>query len=100
MAILPNPEDRLTREAAARALTEAGYPTRGSTLATKVSRGGGPLYQLYSGRAIYRWSDLLAWAESRVTEPQCNSSEGDARRVHLARDTGAGLDAQIGQRVV
>jgi hypothetical protein len=70
-----NPDNRLTRDAAAKALTEAGYPTSATTLATKVSRGGGPTYRLYSGRAIYLWSDLLAWAESRVTEPRCNSSE-------------------------
>ncbi len=72
-----NPDDRLTRDAAAKALTEAGYPTRTTTLATKVSRGGGPTYRLYAGRAIYLWADLLAWAESRVTEPRCNSSEVD-----------------------
>jgi hypothetical protein len=80
MAALPDPDGRLTRNAGARALTEAGYPTSPATLATKVSRGGGPKYQLYSGRALYRWSDLLAWAESRVTEPRSNSSEGDVRK--------------------
>ena len=64
LTILPNPDDRVTREAGAKALTDAGYPTSPSTLATKVSRGRGPRYRLYSGRAIYVWSDLLAWAES------------------------------------
>jgi hypothetical protein len=100
MAILRNPEDRLTREAAAKALTEAGYPTSPSTLATKVSRGGGPEYRLYSGRAIYRWSNLLSWAESRVTEPRCNSSEADARRVEQATITMGGLDARTQQHAV
>jgi hypothetical protein len=93
MAILPNPDDRVTREAGAKALTDAGYPTSPSTLATKVSRGRGPRYRLYSGRAIYVWSDLLAWAESCVTEPRRSSSEADARRVAPADSIGTVLDA-------
>jgi hypothetical protein len=52
MATLPDPDDRLTRERAAEALTLAGYRTSPSTLATMVSRGGGPRYQLYATRAV------------------------------------------------
>jgi hypothetical protein len=37
-------EDRLlTREAAAAFLTECGFPISAATLATMISRGGGPL---------------------------------------------------------
>ena len=74
----PNPDDLLTRTQAAAALTAAGYPTATATLATKACRGGGPLYRTYSGRALYRWADALAWAESRTSPPRCSTSERDA----------------------
>lgn len=73
-------DDLLTRTQAAAALTAAGYPTATATLATKASRGGGPLYRTYSGRALYRWADLLAWAESRTSPPRSSTSEADAKQ--------------------
>ncbi len=75
----PNPDDLLTRIQAAAALTAAGYPTATATLATKACRGGGPLYRTYSGRALYRWADLLDWAESRTSAPRRSTSETDAQ---------------------
>jgi hypothetical protein len=77
MAVPSTEDPLLTRQEGAKALTEAGYPTSPATLATKVSRGGGPRYHLYSGRAIYRWSDLLAWAQARISDSRCSSSEID-----------------------
>jgi hypothetical protein len=65
----------LSREAAARALTAAGYVTSPSTLATKATRGNGPGYRIFGKRAIYRWGDLLAWAESRATPVRRSTSE-------------------------
>ena len=78
---MPQPDDLLTRTLTAAALTVAGYPTATATLATKACRGGGPLYRTYSGRALYRWEDALAWAESRTSAPRCNTSEADAKKV-------------------
>ncbi len=75
-----NPDDQLTRDRAATALTAAGYPTATATLATKACRGGGPLYRTYNGRALYRWADLLAWAESRTSAPRRNTSEADPKQ--------------------
>jgi hypothetical protein len=75
----PNPDSLLTRTQAAAALTAAGYPTAPATLATKACRGGGPLYRTYSGRALYRWADLLDWAESRTSAPRRSTSEPDAQ---------------------
>lgn len=68
----------LTRRATAEALTEAGYPTAESTLATKATRGGGPLYQLYGRKPIYRWGDALNWAQSRLSKPIQSTSEMEA----------------------
>ncbi len=76
----PNPDDLLTRDRAAAALTMAGYPTATATLATKACRGGGPPYRTYSGRALYRWADLIAWAEARTSPPRRSTSEADAQR--------------------
>ena len=76
---MPQPDDLLTRTQTAAALTAAGFPTAPATLATKACRGGGPLYRTYSGRALYRWADALAWAESRTSAPRHSTSELDAR---------------------
>ena len=70
----------LTRDAVANALTAAGYRISSATLATRASRGGGPVYRTFSGRALYLWSDLLSWAESRTSTPKSSTSEGDAQR--------------------
>jgi hypothetical protein len=75
-----DPETLLTRSDAAAALTAAGFPTATSTLATKACRGGGPIYRTYSGRALYRWRDLLTWAQSRTSAPRRSTSEADANQ--------------------
>lgn len=82
MATSPDNLDALlTRERTAEALTGAGYPVAPKTLATKATRGGGPPYSLFSGRALYRWGDALEWARSLTTPPRRSTSEADAQRV-------------------
>jgi hypothetical protein len=66
----PDPEDLLTREQTAAALTAAGYRVKEKTLSTKASRGGGPPYQLFNRRAVYRWADALAWAKGSLIKPK------------------------------
>jgi hypothetical protein len=73
-----NSDALLTRRRTAEALTEAGLPTPAATLATMATRGGGPPYQLYGRRALYRWGDALAWAQARLTTPRRTTSEVDA----------------------
>jgi hypothetical protein len=68
----------LTRDQTAAALAAAGFPVKSKTLATKASRGGGPPYQLFGPRVLYRWSDALKWAEARLTAPRRSTSESDA----------------------
>jgi hypothetical protein len=77
------PESRdalLTREATSVALTSLGFRVATKTLATKATRGGGPPYSLFSGRALYRWGDALDWARSLLTPPRRSTSEADADR--------------------
>jgi hypothetical protein len=81
MVDIPNhPDARLTRERTAEALTAAGFRISARTLATKASRGGGPPYALFCGRAVYKWADVLAWAESLTTAPRRSTAEADANR--------------------
>jgi hypothetical protein len=68
-------ETLLSREAAAQALTDAGYITSPSTLATKATRGNGPGYRIFGKRAIYRWGDLISWAEDQTAPLRHNTSE-------------------------
>jgi hypothetical protein len=79
MAIPNDPDTLMRRKMVAAALSEAGYPTAESTLATKGSRGGGPPYRLFGRIPLYRWADSLAWAEGRLTPPRRSTSEADAK---------------------
>jgi len=74
---LYNDDTLLTRDMAAAALTEAGYPVKAKTLATKATRGGGPPYRLFGVRPLYRWADALAWAEQRLSRPLHNTSDAN-----------------------
>jgi hypothetical protein len=81
MVDIPNhPDARLTRERTAEALTALGFPISARTLATKATRGGGPPYALFCGRALYRWGDALDWAQSLTTPPRRSTAEADATR--------------------
>ena len=73
-----DPETRLTRIATAAALSEAGFPVKPATLATKATRGGGPPFQRFGSRPLYKWSDALRWAQSRLSPPISSTSELDA----------------------
>ena len=79
--MLPSADAKLRRRAAADALTEAGFPVTASTLATKATRGGGPPYELFGRIPLYTWGPTLAWARSRLREPQRSTAESDARSV-------------------
>jgi hypothetical protein len=74
-SIPENVDALLSREAAARALTAAGYVTSPSTLATKATRGNGPAYRIFGKRAIYRWGDLIGWAEAHTAPLRHSTSE-------------------------
>jgi hypothetical protein len=79
MSLIPDdPNALLSRDQTAKALTAVGFQTKPKTLATKASRGGGPPYRLFGARALYRWGEALAWAESRLSAPRGSTSEADA----------------------
>jgi hypothetical protein len=101
-----DPKARLTRPQTAAALTEAGFPTAAKTLSTKASRGGGPPYELWCGRATYRWGKSLSWAQNRLSAPRRSTSEADVisartaqrqprERRHFDMDKSANGDASL-----
>ena len=69
------PSTLLRRRQCAAKLTAHGFPVAEKTLATKASRGGGPLYQKFGRVVLYRWGDALAWAEAQLSDPVRSSSE-------------------------
>lgn len=80
MTFIPaDPDALLTRDDTAAALTEAGFPVKPRTLATKASRGSGPIYKLFGNRPLYRWGDALRWAEQRLTSPSRPHIRGGRR---------------------
>ena len=78
MQITRSPDELLRRRETAKALTEAGFPTAKSTLATLATKGGGPPYQLFGRRPLYRWGNALEWAAKKLSKPVKNSSEARA----------------------
>jgi hypothetical protein len=78
MSLSIHPDALLTRRAAAQALTEAGFKTAPSSLATLAVRGGGPQFRRFGRIPLYRWGDLLDWAQSRLSTPMRSTSEADA----------------------
>ncbi len=87
MSLIPdNPNALLSRAQTAAALTEAGFRISPATLATKATRGGGPPFQKFSSRPLYRWGDCLDWAHSRLSSPCMSTSEhslqSHKRRLH------------------
>jgi hypothetical protein len=73
-----SPDTWLTRPDAARFLSEHGFQIASATLATMATRGGGPEYEYFGRRPIYRPAKLLEWAHSRLSRPVRNTSEAAA----------------------
>jgi hypothetical protein len=75
-----SPDTLLRRKATAEALTASGFPCSDKTLSTKASRGGGPPFRLFGRVPLYRWGDVVQWAEAKLTPPRRSTSEADAPR--------------------
>jgi hypothetical protein len=67
----------LTRRELSEALRELGFRYAPATLATYVTRGGGPPFQHYGRNVAYRWGPSLAWALGRLSRPITSSAEAD-----------------------
>ena len=70
-----NIQRRLDRKDAAQFLTSHGYRTAPATLAKLACIGGGPTFESFGRRPLYREADLLAWAKARTTGPRRSTSD-------------------------
>ena len=68
-------ERLLDRKEAAQFLTSHGYRTAPATLAKLACLGGGPVFESFGRRPLYRDVDLLAWAEAKTTGPRRSTSD-------------------------
>jgi hypothetical protein len=68
-------ECRLDRQQAAAFLSARGYRTAPATRAKLASIGGGPTFESFSRKPLYREADLLAWAQARTTGPRRSTSD-------------------------
>jgi hypothetical protein len=65
----------LDRREAAEFLTAHGFRTSWRTLQKMATVGGGPLYRVFGGRAVYAADDLNAWAEAKLSPPRRSTSD-------------------------
>lgn len=65
----------LDRREAAEHLTKRGVRYSWRTLQKMATTGGGPVYRLCGGRALYLPDDLDDWLEQRMSAPRRSTSE-------------------------
>lgn len=68
-------ERRLNRAEAAAFLSERGFQVAYATLNKYATVGGGPVFESFGRRPLYRPADLLAWAASKTSAPRRHTSE-------------------------
>lgn len=72
-------EKYFTKQQASDLLTnQFGLPVASKTLSKLITVGGGPKYHKFGKRVVYLESDLIQWANSRLSLPLNNSSEQGA----------------------
>jgi hypothetical protein len=79
----------LPRREAASFLRKRGFQVAEASLATWASRGGGPRYYKFGPKAIYKPSDLLDWAEAKLSAPRCSTAEADCAEQSAPRSLAA-----------
>jgi hypothetical protein len=76
----PDNERRLTRTEAAAFLSERGFRVAYATLNKYATLGGGPVFESFGRRPLYKPSSLLEWVKSRTTSLRRSTSESVAPR--------------------
>jgi hypothetical protein len=71
-------ECKLDRQQAADFLTARGYRTARATLAKLACIGGGPVFESFGRKPLYREADLMAWALAKTTGPRRSTSDPGA----------------------
>ena len=68
-------ERRLNRLESSIFLKERGYNVACSTLAKYATVGGGPEFECFGRRPLYRPAKLLEWVAAKTSRPRQNTSE-------------------------
>ena len=78
-------DKRHDTRAASAFLTERGYKTAPSALNKMRCVGGGPEFELFGRRPLYKETALLEWAQARTTPPLRSTSDsaGSTAAQHL-----------------
>lgn len=74
----PDNERRLSRAEAAAFLSERGFRVAYATLNKYATVGGGPIFQSFGRRPLYKPTDLLAWVAEKSSSPRRSTSEQQA----------------------
>ncbi|WP_281023703.1 hypothetical protein [Minwuia sp. IMCC3009] len=69
----------LDRKQASEHLISRGVHYSRATLQKLATTGGGPVYRICGGRALYTVPDLDAWIEERMSPPRRSTSEVTVR---------------------
>jgi hypothetical protein len=79
-ATMLDDDDRpLRRRELAEYLTSEGYPISAATLASLVTRGGGPPFTYWGRIPLYSPKSALIWAKARAGEPVTSTAEWRSR---------------------
>jgi hypothetical protein len=82
-----NCDSLLDRKEAAQFLTSRGYKTAPATLAKLACLGGGPVFESFGRRPLYRETELLAWAKARSTGLRRSTSDPGTARMQSDEPT-------------
>jgi hypothetical protein len=72
--MLDQDDRRLTRPEAQCFLRDRGFRVASATLSKYATVGGGPEYEKFGRRVLYRPSKLLEWVAAKTGKPQTSSS--------------------------
>jgi hypothetical protein len=71
----PDNERRLSRAEAAAFLSERGFRVAYATLNKYATVGGGPIFESFGRRPLYKPADLMAWVAEKTSGPRRSTSE-------------------------
>jgi hypothetical protein len=88
----PDNERRLTRIEAAAFLSERGFRVAYATMNKYATVGGGPTFEYFGRRPLYKPTDLLAWVATKTSGPRRHTSHKPAAETYdpASSDPGRG----------
>jgi hypothetical protein len=92
-------ENGFSKQIASNLTPEIAFPVAAASLATMVSRGGGPPYRSFGRVALYRWGDALALlsqiGECSTVKIDLREGRGPSAAHHIVEGLHVEKDASI-----